>query len=421
VRWSPAKRILFRFLCSYFVLYLAPFPLDAIPGLGEIVAPPYASLWNAIVTWVGKHLFGIAITVLPNGSGDTTYNYVQVLCFLVLAVTATAVWSLLDRRRESYQRLFVWLRVYVRFSLAITMISYGAVKVVPSQFPNPTLDRMLQPFGDSSPMGILWTLMGTSLSYNVFGGLSEMLGGLLLLARRTTLLGALVLVAVLGNVVMLNFSYDVPVKLFSLHLLAMAVVLAAPDARRLADVLLLNRPAPAAEVRPLFGRKWLDRGALVLRTVFVVGFAVLSLQNAHETSKRFGNLSPRSPLRGVWEVERFAIDGQDRPPLVTDPLRWRRVVFDQRDVIGVQSMNDSRQRYTLQRDPSTQTFVLHKRGGDPSWTAHINYKQTAPGVLAVEGTFDGHQIRAWLRRTETGDFPLLSRGFHWINEHPFNR
>ena len=43
-------------------------------------------------------------------------------------------------------------------------------------------------------------------------------------------LGALIAAVVMSQIVMLNFSYDVPVKLFSMHLLLQALVLAAPDA-----------------------------------------------------------------------------------------------------------------------------------------------------------------------------------------------
>ena len=134
------------------------------------------------------------------------------------------------------------------------MITYGSVKVIKSQFPNPTLDRLLQPFGDASPMGLLWTFMGASESYNIFTGAGEMLGGLLLTTRRTTLLGALVCFGVMSHVAMLNFSYDVPVKLFSMHLLAMALFLMAPDLGRLARMFVLNRPVEPAVFRPLSRR-----------------------------------------------------------------------------------------------------------------------------------------------------------------------
>jgi hypothetical protein len=34
---------------------------------------------------------------------------------------------------------------------------------------------------------------------------------------------------------------------------------------------------------------------------------------------------------------------------------------------------------------------------------------------------DGRKIRAQLRRVPQTDFLLINRGFHWINEFPFNR
>ena len=136
----------------------------------------------------------------------------------------------------------------VRFTLATAMLLYGAEKVIPEQFGTPLPSDLLEPIGEGSPMHLLWTFMGTSIPYVIFTGAAEMLGGLLLAARRTTLLGALVCIGVLSNVVMLNLSYDVPVKLYSSHLLLMAVFLAAPDLRRLA-VALRGRDARVRRVR----------------------------------------------------------------------------------------------------------------------------------------------------------------------------
>ena len=51
----------------------------------------------------------------------------------------------------------------------------------------------------------------------------------------------------------------------------------------------------------------------------------------------------------------------------------------------------------------------------------LRYRRAADGALTLEGTFDGHAItvEGTLRRPE--DFLLMNRGFHWINEYPFNR
>ncbi|HTQ79627.1 MAG TPA: hypothetical protein VMM92_06500, partial [Thermoanaerobaculia bacterium] len=254
--WSLGQRLGFRFFFSYFLLYLFPFPLDYIPYPVKPLELYQRGL-NGLVLWVGRVLFGQTITVFPNGSGDTTYNYVQLFCYLTIACVATAVWSVLDRKRLAYPRLQQWFRLYLRFALATAMLSYGAIKVIKSQFPNPSLGRLIQPFGDASPMGLLWTFMGASKAYTNFSGACEMLGGFLLTARRTTLLGALVCFGVITNIVLLNFCYDVPVKLYSSHLLLISAVLIAPDARRLINLLILNRPAGPSPIGPLFNRRFL--------------------------------------------------------------------------------------------------------------------------------------------------------------------
>jgi len=411
--WSPAQRILFRFAFVYLVLYNFLYPMDYIPAV-DWIATLYQQLWTAVVPWVGVHLFHVD-TRNPsvNGSGDSTFRYVQVFCFLVIALAATAVWTVLDRKQLHYTRLHEGLRIYVRFALGAAMIEYGTVKVIKSQFPEPPLDRLLQPYGDASPMGLAWTFMGVSRTYNVFTGAAEMIGGLLLTVRRTTLLGALVSLGALSNVVAVNFFYDVPVKLFSLHLLAMAVFLIVPDLRRLIDVLVLGHKVEPVESRPLFRRLRLRRGTLVLRTLLVLAYTAYMLNLSYQSS-RIGT----TPLHGIWSVDELEIDGQVRPPLVTDRERWRRVIIHYPGTMAVQLMSDSRVRYVLHLDKGV--LRLGKRD-DANWKTTFSYTQPKPGLLHLEGTLDGRKIRARLHLEKPPKFLLTTRGFHWINERPFNQ
>jgi hypothetical protein len=417
--WSPGKRFLFRFVFSYFALYLFPFPLDLvpwpIPGL-EL----YGGFWRSFVPRLGKQLFHLEITVFPNGSGDTTFNYLQILCYLALALAATLVWTLLDRRRLEYTRLHQWFRIYLRFSLAATMLSYGGIKVIKGQFPNPSLSRLVQPFGDASPMGLLWTFMGASKAYTNFSGACEMLGGFLLTARRTTLLGALVCMGVITNIVLLNLCYDVPVKLFSTHLLVISLLLIAPDARRLADLFLFNRQAGPPKIGAIFNRPWIHRSAIALRTLLLVAYTIFVLQSAYKGAKTYGDLAPKPPFYGIWNVEELVVDGQVRPPLVTDASRWRRAIFDFPGAFSIQLMNDSRQRFNLKQDAKQKIFEISKRE-DPKAKTKLTYQEPGPGLLSLEGTLDGRKISAKLRRADASSYLLMNRGFHWINEYPFNR
>lgn len=420
--WGPVKKVLFRILFCYLFLYIFPFPLDLIPVAGEVLNTLYSALWHKAVPWVGESVFGVEIKFRPGGSGDTTYNYVQLFCYLVLALAVTAVWTVLDRKRTDYARLNEWLRVYVRFYLAVAMISYGAYKVIPSQFgDSPFPSKLLQPIGDSSPMGILWTFMGASLSYNVFTGLAEMLGGLLLAARRTALLGALVSIGVMGNVAMLNFSYDVPVKLFSSHLLLMAVVLAVPELRRLADLLVLNRRVEPSRSGPLFTGRKARRAALAFQTVFVLFVTGATLHQSYKWYTGLEVQAPKTKLYGIWNVEEFAVDGTVRPLLSTDDTVWRRLVFEWPGTIGIQPMHETEIRYyELKLEPGPRRFAMAKYD-DPEWKAWLDYRLARPDVLTLECEMDGKRIRARFRKMDESRFLLVSRGFHWINELPFNR
>jgi len=415
--WSPVKRALFRFAFSYLVLYNLPFPLHRIPWAGPIITQPYKDLWNWLVPWAGKHLLGVNVTIRHGGGGDATYNYVQLLCFLIIAAVTTAVWTVLDRKRPGYTRLYEGLRVYIRFSLAAAMLSYGAYKVIPSQFAKPFPSQLIEPFGEASPMGLLWFFMGASSGYTIFAGAAEMISGLLLAFRRTALLGALVSIGVMSHVVALNLSYDVSVKLHSLHLLAMGVFLTLPDLRRLLDLFVLNRPVEAVAFHPPRAR--FRRTALVAQVVLVAAYSGYQLYQSYDASStQWGNLSPRPPFYGIWTVEELEVDGVARPPLLTDATRWRRVLFEYPDYISVQLMDGSQSDYDLILGKSRLTLI---KSDDKTWQPSFAYKETQPGLLALAGTMDGRKTRLTLRREDESGYRLVSRGFHWINETAFNR
>ncbi len=128
--------------------------------------------------------------------------------------------------------------------------------------PFPRLYTLMEPFGNMSPMGVLWASIGASPAYEIFAGCAEMLGGILLIVPRTTMLGALICLADMTQVFMLNMTYDVPVKLFSFHLILMSLFLLAPDVKRLLDMFFFNRPVQPSTQFPLFATPRANRIAV---------------------------------------------------------------------------------------------------------------------------------------------------------------
>ena len=159
----------------------------------------------------------------------------------VVALLAAAISTALGWGRDLDARLQPWLRLLLRFGLAVVMIGSGIERLIPVQMPAPGPFDLLQQLGELSAMQLLWTFLGASRTFQSFTGAAGLTGGLLLLAPRTTLLGALVCGANLLMAVTLSLSHDLPFKLYLFHLLLMSVLLIAPDLRRLVDLILLNR------------------------------------------------------------------------------------------------------------------------------------------------------------------------------------
>jgi hypothetical protein len=83
-------------------------------------------------------------------------------------------------------------------------------------------------------------------------------------------------------------------------------------------------------------------------------------------------------------------------------------------------MDDSFDRFWAAIDSASRKIDLTK-GEDKKWKATITYERPAPERLVLEGEMDGHRYRMQLRLTDHTKRLLVSRGFHWVQEYPFNR
>jgi uncharacterized membrane protein YphA (DoxX/SURF4 family) len=237
IGWSTAHRVVFRFVFSFLVLAVFPFPFNSFGGSVYQIGF-YERMWFAVASWLSKHVLHLPSTpsvAAPFLLVDNTNGYVELLCFVVLAALAAIVWTLLDRKRPDYRTLHEWLRIYVRYALGFTMLGYGMDKVFALQFNSslPGPDRLAEPLGNYSPFALMWTFMGYSKPYTIFAGAGEVIGGVLLLFRRTTTLGAIIICGVMANVVALDFSYGVALKILVSFYLLLAIFLLVPDFPRL--------------------------------------------------------------------------------------------------------------------------------------------------------------------------------------------
>jgi hypothetical protein len=373
---------------------------------------------------VGSRILHVDVIIQPTGSGDTMRAYVGCLCAVVAAAALALLWTagalLLQRWRPDWNadgRLDGLVRVLVRFFLCQMLFGYGFAKVIPLQFAQPSSSRLARQLGDMSPMGLLWTFMGFSPTFQISTGAVEVLGGLLLTTRRTTLVGALVTLAAMTHIFALNMCFDVPVKLYTANYLMMSVFLIAPELPRLTRVLVLGKSVEAMPLPPLLGHVALDRFAHVSRTLLVVAMLSSQIRGSYKLwSDMYGG--PPAPLAGRWETVSIQVDA--KKPDKDDPMNWSRLDFSNRKFVSLTGPKPPSQVYMITWDNEGKKLAL-SRFGTPGFSATFTYELPEPDKLELHGSMDGKATSATLKRAPEKRYELMDRGFHWIQELPYNR
>ena len=419
VEWTVARRIGFRFAVIVGALLAFPFPISAVPKIEWLeTALLRPVVWAT--QWFATGVLGLPEpTSESNGSGDRVFNYVELLLIALVAVLGTLAWSVLDRRRRSYPQLASGARVVLRYYVAWAMLWYGMSKILKMQFYDLSPGVLHLRLGEAPPMRLLWAFMGYSLPYTMFAGIMEFVGGVLLLWRRTTTLGALLVIVVMTNVVLLNLCYDVPVKLYSTQLLVMAAVIALPDARRLIGA-VLGRAATEVPPRPRTSPRR-ERARVAAKLVLV---ALMALGLYLRFAPRPRHDDHGHELYGNWVVDGFVIDGVEHPPLTTDPVRWEswsassvyaRIWLMNGDADGQAEPDKGWDKLKVDAAARTITVVVD----DATQRKEVwSYARPAPDRLVIDCVHRGKSLHVALHREPEGG--LLTRGFHWINEVPYN-
>lgn len=409
--WPAISRVIFKFICIYLVLY----------------ALPAQMLYQDVIIWFGRQFLGVegSVSTVMTGSGDMLYHWLTFWFHLLVTVIGTLIWTAIDRNRKSYHRMAEGLYIFARYYLAFVLLGYGIGKVIPMQFSEPNLIRLTQEYGNSSPMGLAWTFMGFSTGYQMFAGFMEVLGAALLFFRRTVLIGSLVTIAVMTNVFMINMFFDVPVKLFSAHLLLIATGLACLNLKPLWNFLVMGRPSQKIQRPfPFKDRRW----RIICYTIQAVCIGGVVIFQFYFLFNQY--LSQPEPLEiaGIYDVAEFKLGSEALEPISTDSFRWRRVVIDNRvtGLIAVDYMTGDRVQFRatiIAAADSISGFVPPnprlRDTGRSALSAIWNFN--AEDELILKGKLGGESLYVRLGKIKHEELLIISRGFNWVNERPYNR
>ena len=153
---------------------------------------------------------------------DTYGTYVLIALSLLLGVFSSPIVNWICSKWKLHPTDL--LKTVLAAILFLFLFKYGWDKITKTQFYMPEPNTLFTPFGKLSKDIAYWSLVGSSYPYTVSLGIIEVVAALLLLFKRTQFLASLLAVVIFGQVVLINFSFDISVKLLSGSLLVFSIV-----------------------------------------------------------------------------------------------------------------------------------------------------------------------------------------------------
>ena len=407
IQWNVASKFLLRFTFIFFVLLW--------------ILPIFQFLDMEIVPWIGTHILRLKnpIDIFPNGSGDTTFNYVELLFLVFVSGLVALGWSFFNRSVKANDRIMHYFMIFTRYFLAYSLLDYGYAKIFYNQFGEPALSTLLEPYGESSPMGIAWNFIGASKPYTMYAGIAEFIAGLLLLFRRTTALGALIGFVVMLNVMVLNYCYDIPVKIYSTQLVVMSLVVLYFKGKNLVNVLITHKPAEARTFKPLFENKWLKISRMVLKGSFIFYFVFFNCYKQYATVEMYGPAAPKAPLYGIYKPTQM-IRNNDTLRLFSDSAEWKNLVIEYQGYAMIHQLNERAGWLHFEVDTLNHSVVTYSQK-DTLNKDILNYKFLNDSIMQLKGVYKKDTINFTFNKINLKSFDLINRGFHWVNEYPYNK
>ncbi len=412
ITWAWFNKFLLRFGVLFFGIYL-------ISGFSLIITEAAYSFYP----WVGAVILKLQkpITDFPSGSGDTTYNYVELLVCFVLALMSAIIWSLFNKNEKHYDTFLHWFLIVLRYFLVYQLLGYGYAKLFYLQFGQPNLMRLLEPYGQSTPMGIAWTFIGLSKPYTVISGALEILAAVLLLFRRTTLAGGLLALVLMFNIMLINYCYDVPVKIFSTQLVIYSIIIIACNGYALYCVLWTHKSVNATEFKSVFTPKKLNITRIILKALFILYFIGFDGYSQYQTIAEYGEGRPKPPLQGIYKSTQL-IKNNDTLRLFSDSTLIKTLAIGNWDNHAyVYQVNDRRYGLSFKIDTIKKT-ILANSFLDTLVKYTLNYKMLNDTLLNINGIYKKDTINYTFNKVNLkATFPLIGTGFNWVNEFPNNR
>ena len=306
-------------------------------------------LFSKPIAFIQMLFFPQALRSIDFSSDTIALNLLLLLLFLLAIVSV----FLLHFLKIKTDNMVLISRVISSYYIVFILIIYGFDKVFKAQFYLPEPNILYTSFGNLSKDILYWSTLGTSRFYSISMGIIEIVTAILILFKRTRILGLLISIGVFVNIILINFGFDISVKTFSIFLLLVTLFSVYPNLKMLINFLVFQKreqlmPTNQEIISNPFLKIWIK--------FIVVGLLFLQILFPYFQSQNFNDdLQVRPFLHGAYQVNQIIVKTDT---LKTTDFPIHKIFIHRNNYIIFQGKNNVITDYHFEMDSIKKQLLL---------------------------------------------------------------
>jgi len=203
------------------VLLLSPLPVFGRVWLNQTIE----YLLGPITELFVSNFFGQSQSQYGFYTDSLNYALLLAICIVISIMVFGFVQLFFQNLKILIQQ---FINTFLIYFLAWIFAVYGAYKLFGIQFPEPNSMILQMTLEDLGQDLAFWSLMGINKTLTIAIGLIEILIAVALLFKKTRSIGLFLMLIALAQIVLINFAFDISVKIFSALLLLAVIYLSYP-------------------------------------------------------------------------------------------------------------------------------------------------------------------------------------------------
>jgi hypothetical protein len=321
-----------------------------------------------------------------------------------LSIILTIALHILKKISIYRLRILAISQTVIAYYLSLQLLNYGFEKLFKGQFYLPEPNILYTPLGMLDKDILFWSMAGVSYEFNMFSGIVQVLAGLFLLFNKTRLVGFLCSLMIFINIVAINFSFDISLKLYASFLLFLSILGVSnyiPILYKIINLVTIKSEISRQKISIIKHPYFYPflKSFIVLFIFFEVLYSNIATNNYNDDTVK------RQFLHGAYQVLETH---EDR--ILLSKNDFKRVFIHRMNYIIFQDELDQMSDYKLEINQAKQELLLTDYNLNTS-TMTYNYAKK-DSLLILDYIKNGKHYHIKAKTLDWKKLPLLKSNFH---------